>query len=64
MLKSKLRMQDKATQKQVAEVQDALADAEKSAHAIEGGGPTGAGLDSGGVGAASMEAGGGMTASA
>lgn len=63
MLKSKLRMQDKATQKQVAEVQDALADAEKTAHAIEGGGAM-SGLDSGGLGAASMDAGGAMTASA
>ncbi|EFV83671.1 hypothetical protein HMPREF0005_03470 [Achromobacter xylosoxidans C54] len=38
MLKSKLRQHDKEAQKQVAEVRDALAEAEKTAQAIDGGG--------------------------
>lgn len=56
MLKSKLRQHDKEAQKQVAEVRDALAEAEKTAQAIEGGGATG------GVGG--MEGGGAATVSA
>lgn len=64
MLKSKLRQQDKAAQKQVREVQDALDEATKTAQAIEGGG-TGGGLDSGMGGAMSIggaDAGGGAGA--
>lgn len=44
MLKSKLRQDDKEAQKQVAEVRDALAEAEKTAQAIDGGGGAASGV--------------------
>ncbi|CUJ50575.1 Uncharacterised protein [Achromobacter xylosoxidans] len=56
MLKSKLRQHDKEAQKQVAEVRDALAEAEKTAQAIDGGGAA--------VGVGGMEGGDATTAAA